>query len=107
MAHEEHYGNVEDGAEKDGPCDSNDAFALLHEIFTAIAANDPADSGEEDEQDAKRVACEVDAAGRYDVENKHATEEAERAGDVFNVCRLLPRNDFPGDENDGRTGFNE
>ena len=101
MAHEEHHGNVEDGAEQDGPCGSDDAVSFPHEILAAIAADDPADGGEEDEQDAQRIAGEMDSVGRYDVKNKHAAKEAERAGGAFHFRRLLPRDDFPCDENDG------
>ena len=101
MAHEEHHGNVEDGAEQDGPCGSDDAVAFLHEVFAAIAADDPADGGKEDEQDAQRVAGEMDPVGGYDVKNKHATKKTECAGGAFHFRCLLPRDDFPGDENDG------
>ena len=53
------------------------------------------------------MAREVQTVGGYDVENKHATDETDDAGDDFNLRRLLSRDDFPKDENDGRAGFDE
>ena len=45
--------------------------------------------------------------GGDNVENKHAADETDDAGDDFNLRRLLTRDDFPKDENDGGAGFDE
>ena len=72
-----------------------------------IAADDPADGRQKDTEDAPWVARQMQAVGGDDVEDKHATDEPDDACDDFNLCRLLARDDFPNDENDGRAGFDE
>ena len=72
-----------------------------------ITADDPADGRQKDAKDAPWVARQMQAVGGDDVEDKHAADESNDACDDFNLCRLLARDDFPNDENDGRAGFDE
>ena len=53
------------------------------------------------------MASEMQTVGGDDVENKHAADETNDAGDDFNLHRLLTGDDFPKDENDGGARFDE
>ncbi len=53
------------------------------------------------------MASEMQPVGGDDVKNKHAADETNNAGDDFNLRRLLARDDFPKDENDGGAGFDK
>ena len=98
---------IQQGADQHAPCDDGDFRTALHEVFAAIAADDPTDGRQENTEDAPWVASEMQPVGGDDVKNKHAADETDDAGDDFNSCRLLTGDDFPKDENDGRAGFDE
>ena len=98
---------VQQGADQHAPRDDGDSRTAPHEVFSKVTADHPADGGQKDAEDSPRVPCEVQPIGGDDVEDKHAADEPNDAGDDFNLCRLLPRDDFPDDENDGRAGFDK